>query len=190
MWRPPVGGKCPAAGRDDAPALYESLHQHGWEGWDGRYASNQGRLFHIVNGRQIANYDVDIDLDAAFWNSTEGADGQVVFQPGVWPAKLAGRSGNWRELRTIVSRLEKENRLRPKAGETAMRGCVLYAFTDNSTAAFACEKGTSKKPVLERAGGGEEGGVGAPSGRRRRRQPAALPRRAATGEGARTGGRW
>ena len=125
-------------------ALYESMHQHGWAGWDDRYAFNQDQLFRVVNGHQIANYDVDVDLDAAFWSSIDGyadllaqhdgvmefrgraftvqqhfgdaapsgtaligvdADGQVVFQPGVWPATLAGRSSNWRELRTIVSRL-------------------------------------------------------------------------------------
>jgi hypothetical protein len=43
-----------------------------------------------------------------------------------------------------AAKLENESRLRLKAGASTMRGCVLYAFTDNSVASFACDKGTSK----------------------------------------------
>jgi hypothetical protein len=70
-------------------------------------------------------------------------DGEVTYRAGKWrPAEVA-RSSNWKEMRTVLSRLEAEVRTQRETGSSKYNGCVLYVCTDNSTTAYAVERGSS-----------------------------------------------
>ena len=71
------------------------------------------------------------------------ADGCVSYRAGTWNVAEAARTSNWKELRTVLSRLEEEVRTMRRSGASKYNGCVLYACTDNSTTAYAAESGTS-----------------------------------------------
>jgi hypothetical protein len=71
------------------------------------------------------------------------ADGCISYRAGTWNVAEAAMSSNWKELRTVLSRLEEEVRTMRRTGASKYNGCVLYACTDNSTTAYAAESGTS-----------------------------------------------
>ena len=69
--------------------------------------------------------------------------GDVTYKAGKWRPEEVARSSNWKEMRTVLSRLEAEVKAQRESGASKYNGCVLYVCTDNSTTAYAAERGSS-----------------------------------------------
>jgi len=75
---------------------------------------------------------------------TNNRNDEAHYLSGIWPQKFQHFSSNWRELRAILLALQRVRRSQPNL----LRGAVVYSFTDNSTAAFNINRGSSKSKRL------------------------------------------
>jgi hypothetical protein len=58
---------------------------------------------------------------------------------GAWNGAIHSFTSNWRELRTVVETLKREEVILNK-----LRGIMVFYFTDNEVTYNICKKGSSK----------------------------------------------
>ena len=98
--------------------------------------------FGDASGKQFgATLSQDYNCQGRLGKPRKGADG-VRYRLGVWSADERKESSNYKELHNLVDTIESEARL------GHLRNCILFIFTDNSTAESCFFRGSSSSPHL------------------------------------------
>jgi len=112
--------------------------------WTSLLEKHDGRTLKRTRDITLVHAVTDASGSGVGATVTSSQDSEAHYLSGVWPSKFKTFSSNWRELRAILLALQRVKRSKPDL----LQGAVVYSFTDNSTAAFSINRGTSKSKRL------------------------------------------